>query len=69
MIDIDGRLEKSFDDPDIVDPVGEDTFRATPSAEVQEVRVPAQAQVEGPSAWSSPAHVFPEKTIDMHQAR
>ena len=37
MMDIDARGDKSFDDPDMVDPIGEVTFRATPSAEVQEL--------------------------------
>ena len=69
MMDIDGRLEKTFDGPDMVDPVGEDTFRATQSGEVQEASVPAQAQVEGASASSSPAHVSPEKSVDTHQVR
>ncbi len=54
---IDGRLEKTFDGPDMVDPVGEDTFKATPSAKVQEPGVPSQAQVEGASASSSSTRV------------
>ena len=69
MIDIDRRLEKTFDGPDMVDPVGEDTFRAPSSAYVQEPGVPAQAQVEGVSTLSSPANMSPEKSVDTHQIR
>ena len=67
MMDIDGRVDKTFDGPDMVDPVGEDTFKATPSAEMQPPGVLAQAQVEGTVASSSPAHVSPEKSVDTHQ--
>ncbi len=35
MTDIDGRVDKMFDGPDMVYPVEEDTVKATPSAEVQ----------------------------------
>ena len=42
MIDIDGRLDKTLDGPDMVDPVEEDTFKVTPSAEVQKLGVPSQ---------------------------
>jgi hypothetical protein len=69
MMDIDGRVDKTFGGPDIVDPVGEYTFRATPSAEVQALGVPAQAQVEDTSASSCPANVSPEKSVDTHQFR
>ena len=69
MMDIDGRSDKTFDGPDMVDSIGEDTFRATPLAEVQESGVPPKEQVEGASASSSPAHVSPEKSIDTQQVR
>jgi hypothetical protein len=69
MMDIDGRVDKTFNGPDIVDPVGEDTFRATSSAEVQALGVPAQAQVEDTSASSSPVNVPHEKSVDTHLVR
>ncbi len=67
IVDIDGRFDKTFDGPDMVDIVGEDTLKATPSTEVQSPVVLAQAQFEGTSASSSPAHVSPEKSVDTRQ--
>jgi hypothetical protein len=67
MMDIDGRVDKTFDGPGMVDLVGEDTFKASQSAKVQALWVLAQAQVEGTSASRSPAHVSPEKSVDTHQ--
>ncbi len=66
-MDIYGCVDKTFNGPDMVDPVGEDTFSAAPSAKVQMPWVHAEAQVEGTSTSSSHAHASPEKSIDTHQ--
>ncbi len=69
MLDIDGLVDKTFEGMSMVDPGGEVTFRATPSAEVQAPEVPAPTQVEGTSASTCPAHVSPENTVDTHEVR
>jgi hypothetical protein len=70
MMNIDGRSEKTFDGPDMVDPIGEDTiYERRHRQRCKSQGVPAQEQVEGASASSSPAHVSPEKSVDTQQIR
>jgi hypothetical protein len=69
MMNIHERVDKTFDRPAMVDTVEEDTFKATPLAEMQAPGVPTQAQVEGTSTSSSPAHVSLAKFVDTPQAR
>jgi len=69
MMHIDGRLDKAFNCPDSDDSVGEETFRATLSSEVQESGVVVQDHVEGPSASCSPAQDSSKNSADTHQVR